>query len=233
MQNRIGRMLEMLLRVRSMLGRPEFAPLASSPAIATLGRTIGDLQGYEGQQDLGSRSSRGETAKQRKLREALLVQMRTVSAAARLEIPKEAELVKFDTPRGGVAARRLLAAASGMSEAAIQHQDVLLAGGLEPGFIDRLNAAATAYQESLTGRKNHRGARRQATVAINVIATRTRQLVLVLDGRVKQLLGDEPSIIAEWKQAIRIGKKLGGSHAVTDAAAPAVPATSEALAPAT
>lgn len=219
METRIGRMLDMLLRVRAMLARPEFARLASSPAIAILGTTIGELQAYDRQQDVSARSSRGETARQRMLRQALLVRLRTLSAAARLQLPESPELVKFSMPSSRSPIGRLLGAAGGMCLAAAVHEDTLIGGGLEPGFIEDLTAAASAVRESMTERDVYRGSRREATAAIGIIAKRIRQLVLVLDGRVKLLVGDDAGLLAEWKQASRIGKKPGAAHARHAAAA--------------
>lgn len=233
MEARIGRMLDMLLRVRVMLTRPEFAALSPSPAIAMLGATIAELQAYDRQQNAGERSSQGETARQRKLRRALLVQLRTVSAAGRLQLPAGPELVKFAMPRGRPSIDQLLTAAGGMRLAAAEHQDVLLAAGLEPDFIEQMEAAASAVRDSITERSVHRGARREATVAMHAIAKRIRQLVLVLDGRVKRLVGEDDGLLAEWKQASRIGRKPGAARRSRPPAPALEAVTSSQPAPAT
>lgn len=209
MQYRFGRMLDMLLRVESMLARPELAPLASSPAIALLGTTIATLKRSNTQQDVGDRSSKGETAKLRELRQALFAQMRTVAAAARLQLPEAPELVKFTVPISTAATAPLLAAAGGMSDAAVEHEALLLETGLAPGFIERLRAAADALRESITTRAGYRGTRHRATTSIRTTARSVRPLILLLDGLVKPLIAETPGLVEEWKQAIRIGLKPG------------------------
>jgi hypothetical protein len=218
MQGRISKLLEMLNRVDAMLSaHPEFASLSGSPARAALTATIGDLETHDAEQDHGTRASKGETARQRALRQALLVQMRGLAAAARLKLRKSPEFVEFKLPPSSAAVEKVLTAAKGMSEAAKRNEATLLTAGLQPDFIAQLITATDAVRSSITGRAGHQGTRSNATASLKALSSDVRHVLKVLDAVVLPIVHGEPGLSAEWKAAKRLGKKTGAPKATTQA----------------
>jgi hypothetical protein len=220
MQYRIGRHLETLDRVDGLLSStPELATLSGSASRALLSATIADLNAHITQQDVGIRGSRGETARKARLVQSLRVQLRGVSAAARLKLRNAPELAQFTLPSRKASAETLLAAASGIAGAAAKHEEALLQGGLPADFINRLNAAADAVRTSINDRADLEGQRTKATKTLTSISSDVRHVLKVLDSVVLPLIEGEPGLLAQWNAAKRVGYKPGARRATTTTSA--------------
>ena len=105
-----------------------------------------------------------------------------------------------------------------MAEAARAHQQVFVENGCAEDFADALLAAADAVRASIDARAGSITGRAGAREGIRATASRAHLVVQLLDALVQSALVDDPTTLAAWNSAKRIGK---GKVVSTEAAVPA------------
>lgn len=224
MKHRTGSVLETLQRMDGVLDEhpTTFAPLKDSGARKALSGAIDQLATLAADQQSGSQASQGETSRQHALQTALRkYHMQGIAAAAKLNLPNVPDLSSLTMPPSGITAQRLIAASKAMSEAAKNHEQVLIAAGLPANFIAQLDAATQAVTDSLTGRNVQKGRRKGATQGLTAHETRARGVIKLVDAQVRPLIGGDSALLAEWDAAKRVNAKPGvkvGSAAAAAAA---------------
>ena len=163
-------------------------------------------------QDAGSRSAKGETAKQRQLRVKLRrEQMRPIAVVAKRNLQSTPEFISLQLPKPTLKGQAFVASASGMVDAATIHKDALLANGLPSTFLDDFKAGLTKLESSLGDRNTSRRRRIAATTGLTVEERNGRAVLSVLDAIVEQaLVGNEPALSA-WKAARHIRRRTGAA----------------------
>lgn len=169
----------------------------------------------------------GETAKQRVLRNALkLNTMRPIAAVAAAQLKEVPEFASLKMPAAGTTSARLVAAAGAMSTAATTYQQTFTDAGLPADFLDRLNTAAEALNNSLVNRGNTKGSQAGATAGLKAEAARGREAVRVLDALIEPQLAGNAVLLVQWNSAKRFGgKSTVISSTTVDAAAKGVAGT--------
>ena len=163
-------------------------------------------------QDAGSRSAKGETAKQHQLRVKLRrEQMRPIAVVARRQLQSTPEFIALQLPKPALKGQAFVASASGMAAAATIHKDTLLANGLPSTFLDDFKAGLTKLESSLGDRGTSQRRRISATTGLGVEEKNGRAVLSVLDAIVEQaLVGNQPALSA-WKAARRIRRRTGAA----------------------
>jgi hypothetical protein len=180
-------------------------------------------------QDAGDRGAKGETAKQRQLRVKLRrLQMEPISLIARRNLRNTPEFASLRMPKPSVNGPALLASARGLADAAVIHQETLVAHGLPSNFIAVLTAAIAKLEESLREREKNRTQRIGATKGLDLEEKHGRTVLSVLDALMDQALSDNPPLLRSWQGARHIRRRTG---AATASAAAPTPTGVAALAP--
>jgi hypothetical protein len=175
-------------------------------------------------QDVGDRGAKGETAKQRQLRVNLRrLQMEPISLIARRNLSNTPEFASLRMPKPSVNGPALVASARGLADAAVIHQETLVAHGLPSNFIDVLTAAIVKLEESLSEREKNRTRRIGATKGLDVEEKQGRTVLSVLDALMDQALSDNEPLLRAWQGARHIRRRSG--PATAPAAAPTVVAS--------
>ena len=204
--------LETLRAVQAFLDgkKAEVAPVNDSGARKDLDDLVEQFTAQAVDQKAGRANARGETARLTQLREELrLGQMKPIAAIAKARLRDVPEMHAFSLPASNVATTRLVAMAGAMAEAAEQHKDVLIAGGLPENFITQLNDASTALTASLTGRTQSFGRSVGATARLSQLSSQARATLRILDALVMPKLRLNDGLLREWRAARMIHKKRG------------------------
>ena len=170
-------------------------------------------QGEE--KDVTTRLTRGETARQRALRDALWNHhMVPIARIARRAFGVPGMDVKFKLPPKMADNEAILDSARGMAQAADQHVSVFVEQeGLPADFLDRFKAAITEL-DSARGTKvetQRRGKTSRKTLA--ELYKRGIAAVDVLDAIVKPRLSATPDLLAAWNSVKRPIEVGGGAPA--------------------
>jgi hypothetical protein len=186
--------------------------------LRVLEQVIRELAQSGEEQDASTRLTRGETARQRALRNALWNRhLVPISRIARRAFGIPGMDQKFLLPRKRADNEGILAAARGMAQAAEQHADVFVQQeGLPQDFVQQMRAAIDALAGGLTVRVE--GQRRKTTSreTSSELVKRGVAAVEVLDAIVKPRLEGTPELLAAWKSAKRPVEPGGGVAAVQE-----------------
>lgn len=186
-------------------------------------------------QDVGSRTAKGETAKQRQIRVKLRrEQMRPIAVVARRNLQSTPEFVALQLPKPSLKGQAFVASAKGMLAAATVHKDTLLANGLLSTFLEDFQAGLTKLESSMTDRSAGKRRRVGATTGLSVEEKNGRAALSVLDAIVEQTLaGNEPALSA-WRAARHIRRRPGAVNTApaTSHSTSTTPAPAAAMAPA-
>jgi len=173
-----------------------------------LDQVAAELSQQAVEQRAGRANSIGETAKQMRLRDALRSHhMRAIASVAKANLDDAPELSKFHLPSADLSSTALVAAARAMADAASQHEQVLIAGGLAPDFGPKLLAAAQAVEDCVSDREVSLRRAVGATGALAAATRRGRQLLWVIDSLVRPVLETNAQLLAEWRSVKRFSRK--------------------------
>jgi len=195
------RVQEFLIKYAARLGS-----IVGSPAAQEVGVLAAQMR--DGDQDaLTSRAMQtGASANTRVLRRALWVNhMQQIAAIARGELRHVPQFESLLLPTGNVGAPKLVQWARTMAAVAREHADVFVTHGLPAAFVAQLLVAADALDASLQTRlANGRetvGARAQVATS----RSRAQYVIRVLNVQIEKALVDDPSLLAQWRHAKRVG----------------------------
>jgi hypothetical protein len=167
--------------------------------------------------------ARGGTRRYRALRLVLIRDhMAPIARIARAELPPAPELSALKMPPQNWKVERLAAAARGMGEAARPYTAAFLEAGLQPDFIEQLDAAANALVQSISDRAETRGRLSGATKDLTATLASARKLVNVIDALVTRALVDEPGMLKHWKVMKRVRRMTTHPEDGTTPPAPVV-----------
>jgi hypothetical protein len=205
MQGDHAALLKTLHRVQQLLddSRHLLADFITPTLFANVAATRERLREHESAQDAHSVQWRLDTAAGNRRRAELLLLLRAIQITARersLAIPELAPLSEKSPPR---AARQLVTRARAIATAAEQHERALLAGGLDPGFIARVRAAADALEMAIDASGRSRTLRAAATAGVKAEARNARTLLRLLDTLVRVNVSD-PVLLAAWDSASHV-----------------------------
>ncbi len=182
-------------------------------AITTLETTVTNQAG-------ASVIAQGGTSRYRALRRVLIRDhMAPIARIARAELPPTPEMSALKMPRQNWKVERLAAAARGMGEGARPHVAVFVEAGLEPDFIEQLDAASDAMVRSVSERAQTRGRLSGATKDLTTTLASARKLVDAVDALVTRALVDEPGMLKSWKVVKRVRRMP--THAPDETTPPA------------
>ena len=176
---------------------------------------VHDLNASSEQQDASTRLTRGETARQRALRNALWDQhMVRVSQIARqaFDIPGMDE--KFALPAKRSDNEAILSSARGMLQAAEAHAEVFVQQvGLPARSFQEFRSAIEALAGALPTRVDGQNRKKKSKEAIEELVKRGVSAVQVLDAIVRPSLASKPDLLATWK-SVKRPKEPGGNPGV-------------------
>jgi hypothetical protein len=161
-------------------------------------------------QETGSRSSQGETARNRVSVLALRRHyMAPVAELAKLKLTAVPEFAALRLPPANAAALRTVNAANAMADAATPYASTLVAAGLPATFADDLRKAAASVLESLDGRGGHLNQRMNATATLVAAERNGRSLLRVLNALVMARIEGDAGVVAEWNGSKLVRRKPG------------------------
>lgn len=183
--------------------------------LQVLQQVVREMSDSGEEQDASTRLTRGETARQRALRNALWDRhMVPISRIARRAFGFPGMDVKFALPPKRADNEAILDAARGMAQAAEQHAEVFVTQeGLPSEFVQQFRSAIDALAGVLGVRVE--GQRRGTTSreASEKLVKRGIAAVDVLDAIVKPRLEAQPELLAAWKSVKRPIEPGGGPSA--------------------
>lgn len=169
-------------------------------------------QGSE-EKDASTRLTRGETARQRALRNALWERhMAPISRIARRAFGVPGMDEKFLLPAKRADNDGLLGSARGMVQAAAQHEAVFVEReGLPADFLAQFRAAIATLEAALAVRVTSHNRKTTSRQALEELRKTGVAAVDVLDAIVKPGLSDRPELLAVWKSVKRPTEVGGGA----------------------
>ena len=183
-------------------------------AITTLETTVSTQAGT-------SVVAKSGTSRYRALRLVLIRDhMAPIARIARAELPPTPEMSALRMPPQNWKVERLAAAAHGMGEGARPYLALFVEAGLDPDFIEQLDAAADAMVRSVSDRAQSRSRLSAATKDLTLTLASARKLVDAIDALVTRALADEPGLLKGWKVIKRVRRVT--TH-VPDATTPPAP----------
>jgi hypothetical protein len=211
MKHRQSHVLETLRQVQVFL---DANATAIGPAFASSRRNLDDvvtqLTTYANAQEVGTISSRGETAKQRALRDALREDhMEPIAEVARQKLRDVPEFRALVMPPSNATSTQLIARATAMAEAAQAHEQVFKEIGLPDDFIASLRTLAAEVAQSIDDRKQHASKRSGATAGLDAEEKRGRGVLRLINALVVPRLRKSEALLAEWRSAKRVPRKPG------------------------
>ena len=205
-------LLETLRAVQTFLDgvKALIAPINESGARKALDDVVEQLTMRSVDQNAGRVNGRGETTRQRKLRDALRIgQMKPIADIASVTLSEEPRLSDFVAPNARASSTHLIACAGAMADAAKAYQSVFTARGLPEDFIAQLQAASDALEESLSNRAQSLSRSRGATAAMSPLVKQGRGALRVLDSLMTRTLQPGDRVLGEWRAVKVIRTKPG------------------------
>lgn len=179
-----------------------------------LDAAVEQLSSQAAQQDTNRIEHGGSVATIDSLRAILLEQhMRPISKTAGALSPDVPAISELRMPRHKLGSQRLVNAARAMRDAAAPHADVFTQHGQAPDFLDRLGSAAQALETAVVARNEATRRRVGATQGVQAEVKLGRRAVQLIDAVVRPTLLGNPTLLAEWKNAKRVGRKPGRPRA--------------------
>lgn len=173
--------------------------------LQVLSEVIREMSGAGETKDASDRVVRGETARQRALRETLRNEhMVLISRIARRVFGVPGMDVKFKLPPQVKDNQVLLDAARGMAQAAEAHTEVFVKQeGLPEDFVAQLRAATEALASALDVRVQNQRRRKTSRGTLDELVKRGIATVDVLDAIVKPRLAGTPDLLGTWNSVKR------------------------------
>jgi hypothetical protein len=210
MQTEHSTVLNTLMRVQRFMDTSAEAlgSLNESGSRRTLDDIIANLSSHAVNQAASKRVGSAGTAKQRVLRNALKTNhMWPIATVAKAHLKQVPEFLALKMPAANTTSRRLIAAAGAMAVAAKKHAKTFTDAGHPADFLERLQAAASALEASLTDRGATTSTQTGATAGLKAETARGRDSVKVLDSLIEPQLAGNTVLLVQWKSAKRFGGK--------------------------
>jgi hypothetical protein len=168
--------------------------------------------------DASNRETRGETARQRALRDGLWNKhMVPISRIARRVFGVPGMDVKFILPKKRSDNEAILGAAQGMLQAAGAHETVFVQQeGLPAEFLQQFRTATEALAQALPRRLEVQRRRQTSQKTLQQLLKNGIAAVDVLDAIVKPRLADRPELLAAWNSVKRPIEPASGVPAVQE-----------------
>ena len=164
------------------------------------------------EQNVTDRDVKGETAKQRQLRETLrLEQLRPIAEIARRNLRTVPEFKALQMPRQTTVGPAFIASAKGMADAATIHKETLIERGLPADFLEQFQSALAQLDVSVSDREKSRTRRMGATKGLAFEAQEGRSVLKVLDALVRPALRGNESLLRTWEGARAIHRRPGAA----------------------
>ncbi|HKW46295.1 MAG TPA: hypothetical protein VJN70_02585, partial [Gemmatimonadaceae bacterium] len=202
------RIFTMLRRVQQFLDEFAVKLFAENAAAARkeFDEVVEEMGVNEAAQASSKLNARSQTAAQKALRRDLVNHhmrpIATIAAAHLRDVPGFKALRL--SPK--VKVEVLVQDATAMAEAAKEHQTVFVGNGRPENFVDALLAAAAAVRASIDARGKSITTKAAAWGGLKATATRAHLVMRFVDAQVRSALADDPTTLAAWKSAKRIGK---------------------------
>ncbi|HMC56811.1 MAG TPA: hypothetical protein VKH19_16655 [Gemmatimonadaceae bacterium] len=201
-------------RVQDFLTKNQVEGTATK--LQVLSEVVAGMSTQGEEKDATTRLTRGETARQRALRDALWNEhMVPLSRIARHAFGVPGMDVKFWLPLRRADNEAILDSARGMVQAAEQHVSVFVQQeGLPADFLDRFKAAIAELDAARSTKVETQRRGKTSRKTLDELSRRGIAAVDVLDAIVKPRLASKPELLGAWnsvKRAIDLG---GGAGAV-------------------
>ncbi|MEX2177130.1 MAG: hypothetical protein WD801_00375 [Gemmatimonadaceae bacterium] len=205
--NREGRStLSALQRVQEFLRQhPTLSAPELGEQVQELDEVVRQLLAESVDQARGMRFASAQVKSTEMVRQALyLDHMKPLAQVAR-EIFSGSGLDRaFRLTQPPTSEQALLAAAGAMVVAAEQQKDAFLRRGLPAGFIEQLEAAATAVAEVQRAKVEYRRQHIAATAAVKRLLRHGLRAVRLLNAILSPRLAKDPVLLAAWRSAKRV-----------------------------
>lgn len=167
--------------------------------------------------DASTRLTRGETARQKALRDALWDKhMVPISRIARRVFGVPGMDVKFLLPKKRSDNDTILGSAQGMVAAAAPNESVFVQQeGLPPDFLPQFRAAIEALSASLPARLEVQRRKQLSRKTLEELRKNGVAALDVLDAIVKPRLADQPELLGAWNSVKRPIEPGSGAGALT------------------
>ena len=236
MQKQDAKRIEALDRVEGFLdkSRDSLTTAITSTAhenfSASRGRMIENMIAQE-EHTRGIRSAGGVS---RRLASRLLRKhMRPISVVARKQLPEVEEFRALTLPKRRKHFLALAAAGIGMARAAKKHEATFIAAGLPADFIDQLEKASQALQQSVADKGAIKALRVTATRGLRNEGRAAMYALRLLDTLVRGELDPNNPLLDEWANVSRVAVAAVTPRSLDDEPAPLpVPSTGDATPPA-
>lgn len=200
----------MRLLTNTIASRSELAPLVGTPAYTLLTDAVASLTTHSTSQDVAAADHQATTAQLRRLRRTLHHDhLAPIAAAAHLGAATMPELAAITAPLSRLRVEGFIAAASATLDVARRYESELIAGGLPPNFLASAGAALAEFQAALVHRSQQRMRGNAATAGLTVTRRRAQSIIKIVSARGRELIGDNPSLLVEWRAATRLTRKPG------------------------
>ena len=148
--------------------------------------------------------------------------MAPIARIAKADLASTPELDAFRMPRGRPNAPKLVAAATGMAQAAVPYASTFVAAGLPADFVAQLNTASDALVAAVGDGSLSRGKRNEATAGLKRKLSDGRKVVNILDAFVTTALKDNPELLRNWNttKRVRYTNRSAGSTTSTPVPVP-------------
>jgi hypothetical protein len=209
-----------------------------SGARKALDDVVTQTAAHAANQDVGARTSKGETENQNVMCLAIRSNfMKPIAQVARMELRNVPNFVALTLPPFKIKGARFVAAAEAMADTATPYVQTFVNAGLPANFLDQFRQAAQTARQSLDVRAQSLRARVGATEGLIAEEKRGSGVLKLLDALVIPKLGTDDVKLAQWKSARRVRAKSGpavGSASTAGTAGPgstAAPVSTGSIAP--
>jgi hypothetical protein len=186
---------------------------AAKDLIASLGEAVRKLNGHASQQVSGSGAVKTSGVGRQEARRELTFQLNAIAQTARV-----LKLDQFYMPRTRTDAAIIAAGLSFVQQAEPVQQD-FLKQGLPKDFIAALNRAVADLQQSALKQTSSKGERSKSIAAFKETLEGAMEDLKRFDVLVKNTLGDNPGVMAEWKIARHVARPPSAKAAAAPPAA--------------
>lgn len=207
MQGKWRKVIESYQRVHAFLGaNPPSAPASYAEPGETLAAVLATLGELATEQVSGQRLSQAEMRKRavlvKRLREHHL---RPIAAIARAELASVPGIdVALRMPSSGRRILGLIVDARSIRKTVAQHQSVFVRNGRPQDFLEKLDEAIVAVDDSVIGRSDQVGRHVSAKADIRKALRRGRRAVEMLDTIVRVAFEGQDGVLARWEIAKRV-----------------------------
>jgi hypothetical protein len=224
MQARQKQLIESYQRVQAFLeANPAPAPASYGGPLDMLQSVVAELSDHSSEQIVGGRLSQAELRRQQslcaKLRDHHLRPIVAIAKAEMRDLPGIEKALRL--PANTLGVTKLVAEAEAIRKVAEQYKEAFVKNGRPADFLDQLDGATEAVNQSTMGRAKNLGRQVGAKAGIAQQARRGRDAVVMLDTIVRVVFEGNDPVLRAWEVAKRVRSMPGGSSAPQAVAAPA------------